>query len=256
MEELHTHTPASKKREEHMNCDQPEDARRPYDTFLSVASHELKTPLTALLGQAQLLQRRMQQNTNTSERDRRAIDTIVQQGQRINHLINSMLDISRLETGQITLNRMPINLSYVVQQAVEELHLSLVCHHIVLALPEQPLTIYGDSLRLVQAFQNLLQNAIKYSPNGGPISIQLETEGQWALVRISDQGIGIAAEAIPHLFECYYRGKCNAAHHISGLGVGLYVVHEMITLHGGEIRVESVLGQGSTFTVLLPLHVR
>lgn len=253
MDKPHAHRPASEKREDHMNCDQIEDAERPFDSFLSVASHELKTPLTALLGQAQLLQRRMQQDLSTSERDRRAIDTIVQQGQRINHLINSMLDISRLETGQLSLNCMLINLSYVLKQAVDEIQPSFVRHRVAFDLPEQPIMIYADTLRLVQAFQNLLQNAIKYSPDGGKIGIELAVQGEWAMVCISDQGIGISAEALPRLFQCYYRAKDEAAHHMGGLGVGLYLVREMVTLHGGEIRAESVVGQGSSFTVLLPL---
>ncbi|RRR66314.1 MAG: sensor histidine kinase [Candidatus Viridilinea halotolerans] len=222
--------------------------------FLSVASHELKTPLTALLGQAQLLQRRIYQDPETSERDRRAIDTIVQQGQRINHLINSMLDISRLETGRLTLHRMPVNLNYVVRQAVEELQLTFVRHTVLLDLPEEVLIINGDSIRLVQALQSLLQNAVKYSPAGGSIGVQLQTEAHCAIVRISDQGIGIAANAIPGLFQCFYRTTDEEAAPISGLGVGLYVVREVITLHGGEIHVESIVGQGSTFIITLPLR--
>lgn len=231
-----------------------QEAVRIRDTFLSVASHELKTPLTSLLGQAQLLQRRMLRDEHPgSDRDQRAIRTIVQQGQRLNHLISAMLDISRLETGQLAIVREPLNLDTLLKQVVEELQPMLSRHSIRCELSEQPLVISGDSIRLMQAFQNLLQNAVKYSPDGGPIVVQLAPQGRLAVVRISDQGLGIPAEALPKLFQRFYRADQSTNGHISGLGVGLYVVREVVSLHGGEVHAESVAGQGSTFTVTLPL---
>jgi signal transduction histidine kinase len=232
-----------------------QEAVRIRDTFLSVASHELKTPLTSLLGQAQLIQRRILREEHTlSERDQRAIRTIVQQGLRLNYLISAMLDISRLETGQLTLAREPIDLGVLLKQVVEEFQPLLSRHSIHCELPEQPLMVSGDNIRLMQAFQNLLQNAVKYSPEGGPIVVQLASQGGLGVVRVSDKGLGIAAEALPQLFQRFYRAEQGTNGHISGLGVGLYVVREVVSLHGGDVRVESVAGEGSTFIVTLPLE--
>lgn len=229
-------------------------AVRTRDTFLSVASHELKTPLTSLLGQAQLIQRRMRQDPAASERDQRGIDTVVQQGLRLSHLISTMLDISRLETGQLSIVSAAVDLVALVRRVVEEIQPTLARHTLRCELPDQPLVISGDMIRLMQVLQNLLQNAIKYSPEGGLIFVRLTRRGHLAVMQVSDQGIGIPAAALAWLFQRFYRAESETASHISGLGVGLYVVREVVTMHNGEVHVESAAGQGSTFTITLPLE--
>ena len=113
--------------------------------------------------------------------------------------------------------------------------------------------INGDALRLEQVLQNLLQNAIKYSPKGGPVTLRVEQQGHEVCVAVSDQGIGIPREALPQLFQRFYRAPHQATGGIEGLGIGLYIVKEIVTLHSGTIMVESTEGVGSTFTICLPL---
>jgi signal transduction histidine kinase len=126
-------------------------------------------------------------------------------------------------------------------------------HEIEVMCAEPPVMINGDALRLEQVFQNLIANAIKYSPTGGLITMQVAQRDAYACVMVRDQGIGISAEAQRHLFELFYRAETTDTHRISGMGIGLYVVNELVTLHGGSVQVESREGAGSTFTVCLPL---
>ncbi len=138
---------------------------------------------------------------------------------------------------------------------VDETRPLLSEHTIVYRGPDEPALINGDELRLEQAIQNLIQNAIKYSPRGGEIEVRVERNGAHASVAIADPGIGIPAEALPQLFHRFYRAPNIDSQHISGLGVGLYVVKEIVELHGGTIEVRSEEGTGSTFTLTMPLLV-
>lgn len=130
---------------------------------------------------------------------------------------------------------------------------SLEHHTLTFTGPHDAVRIVGDEVRLRQVILNLLQNAIKYSPKGGPVEIVVEQFNATACVRVSDQGIGIPAEALPQIFQSFYRAPNAEAYQIRGMGVGLYVVKEIITLHGGTIDVVSREGEGSTFTIKLPL---
>jgi PAS domain S-box-containing protein len=223
------------------------------DSFLSIAAHELKTPLTALYGQAQLLQRRMQREA-VSEPNQRTIGIVVEQASRLSELISDLLDLSRIEAGQLQIQLSPLDLSALTQRVAKEVELTLSRHQISYCLPTVPVLVAGDALRLEQVLQNLLQNAAKYSPAGGAITITLTTEGDRARLAVADQGIGIPQSALPQLFTRFYRAPNAEGRNISGVGVGLYVVKEIVTRHGGEVAVTSVEGQGSTFTVMLPLH--
>jgi PAS domain S-box-containing protein len=231
---------------------QAQEAIQLRDAFLSVASHELKTPLTALVGQAQLLQRRMDQNPASSERDLRAIRVIFEQGMRLNTLISTLFDVSQLELGQISMSRLRVDITNLIRRLVEEFQPMLQQHHLVLTLPEQRIVCIGDEMRLEQALRNLLQNALKYSPNGGQITVRLALGAHQIMISLSDQGIGIPKHALPNLFQRFYRAENGTKQHISGIGVGLYIVKEVVTLHGGDVFVESEEGMGSTFTIYLP----
>ena len=125
---------------------------------------------------------------------------------------------------------------------------------IELRCAEESLIIEGDELRLEQALQNLLQNAIKYSPNGGLVTVRIERQHDQATIAISDPGIGIPEAAQAHLFQRFFRASNTKKVGVSGFGIGLFVVHEIVTLHGGVVEVSSTEGRGSTFTVRLPLH--
>jgi PAS domain S-box-containing protein len=230
-----------------------QEAIRAREVFLSVASHELKTPLTTLLGNAQLFQRRAEREHSLGDRDIRSLQLIVEQARRLNRMIEALLDLSRLETGQLSIERRPLDLGALVQRVADEAMPGLEQHTITFNSAGEPLFILGDELRLEQALQNLLQNAIKYSPAGGRIDIRVARRDRMACAEVSDQGIGIPQAALPRLFTRFYRATNVNPQHISGMGVGLYVVKEIIALHGGEVGVESQEGVGSIFTVCLPL---
>ena len=228
-------------------------AVRVRDTFLSIASHELKNPLTSLLGNAQLLQRRSARAGTQSARDQHTIAGIVDQAARLNKLLTTLLDVSHMETGQLSIERMPLDIGGLAQRVVTDVQPTLTQHTMLASDPGVPLIINGDALRLEQVLQNLLQNAIKYSPAGGIVTVAVEQREQMACVAVTDQGIGIPQQALPRLFERFYRAAQVDTGGIGGLGIGLYVVKEIVTLHGGTITVTSMEGVGSTFTICLPL---
>jgi PAS domain S-box-containing protein len=230
-----------------------QEAVRVRDAFFSVASHELKNPLTSLLGNAQLLQRRLMREGSRSERDQRTVAVIVEQAARLNKMITEMLDVARIETGQLSIECTPLDLCALARQVVVEVRPTLTQHTLTYSDPGVPLIITGDGLRLEQVLQNLVQNAIKYSPAGGPVVVGVEQQGQTVCVAVSDQGVGIPQEALPNLFQRFYRAANVDAGGIKGLGIGLYVVKEIVTLHGGTVTVDSSEGLGSTFTICFPL---
>lgn len=222
------------------------------DAFLSIASHELKTPVTALLGYVDLLQRRALQS-GAQERDLRSIRIIHDQAWRLTNLIGSLLDISRIETGQLRLDPAPLDLRALVEQIISEMEPVFERYIFSYDLPVEALIVDGDAVRLEQVLHNLFQNATRYSPAGGTVTIRLWREDQSARLSVTDQGIGIPEAALPHIFQRFFRAHTGDTHRISGLGIGLYVVKEIVELHGGVVAVESVEGVGSTFIVSLPL---
>lgn len=232
-----------------------QEAVRIRDGFLSIAAHELKTPLTALLGNAQLLERRATRDANIGERNQNLARVVSGQATRLNKMITALLDITRLERNQLLLERETVDLGALLQRLVEETQASLRTHTILIAAPLEPVLIDGDALRLEQVFQNLIHNAIKYSPNGGAVHVEINRHDGCVLVSVRDEGIGIPAAALPHLFQRFYRATNVDSHYISGMGIGLYVVKEIVGLHGGTVAVTSIENQGSTFTVMLPLDM-
>jgi signal transduction histidine kinase len=178
---------------------------------------------------------------------------IVAQAQRLNKMILGLLDASRIETGQLSIERAPVDLCALVGRVVEEIQPTLVNHTLDFQIPSSTLIIDGDEVRLEQVVQNLLSNAVKYSPHGGPIVLQIDHHGQQARLLVTDAGIGIPAQDQPHLFQRFYRASNAATQYMSGMGIGLSVVKEIVTLHGGTVALESSDGQGSTFVVCLPL---
>jgi len=235
---------------------QAQEAVRARDQFLSIASHELKTPLTSLIGYTDLIFRRSGRDSSLSERDLRAIRVISEQAGRLNKLVAALLDLSRIETGQLSIDRGVVELNQLVQRLVRELAQAQAqeAERIMFQPASEPLVLIGDELRLEQVIQNLVQNALKYSPGGGTVAIEVERRADQACVIVRDEGIGIPAAALSNLFRRFYRAPNVDAHRISGMGVGLFVVKEIVHLHGGKITVESQENVGSTFTVCLPLR--
>jgi PAS domain S-box-containing protein len=232
---------------------QTEAAVRLRDTFLSILAHELRTPLTSLLGNAQLLLRRTQQEGVLSERNQRNLQVIIDQAARLNKLVSLQLDITRLHSSQLHIERAPVDVAALARLVVDESALTVTLHSVVYDGPNTPLMVAGDELRLIQVLQNLVQNAIKYSPAGGTVRVSVEHQGAAARVAVSDEGMGIPQAELPRLFQRFYRASNVEERQISGLGVGLYLVKELVTLHGGTVEVLSEEGRGSTFTITLPL---
>jgi PAS domain S-box-containing protein len=237
---------------EHEARQAAEAALRIRDTFVSVASHELKTPLTSLLLMIDLLWQRTRSTGAVGERELRVLDHIRDQGRRLDRLVTLLLDLSRLETGRLRLECAPFDLATLTAEVLSEISAVLQQHTLVVSGLETPVTITGDSARLSQVIYNLLTNAAKYSPNGGQIEVRLEDQVGQACLVVRDHGIGIPPEAVPHLFERFYRAPGIDPRSISGMGLGLFISHEIVTQHGGTISVASVEGQGSAFTVCLP----
>jgi signal transduction histidine kinase len=260
-EHLHEREQAALERERLYAAEQQaraeaEAALRTRDEFLSIAAHELKTPLTTLMGNIDLIQRRTRREGSLSERDTRAIGVASQQARRLKQMINSLLDLSRLAQGQLSIEPAPLDLGQLAQRVVDEVQPGLLQHSIICHTPGTAVMIDGDEVRLEQVIQNLLQNAVRYSPNGGRIEVLVAADERAALasLHVRDQGIGIAADAQEQLFERFYRVPNTAIEHIHGVGIGLYVVKEIVTLHGGAVEVVSEAGVGSTFTINLPLQ--
>jgi signal transduction histidine kinase len=222
------------------------------DHFLAVASHELKTPLTAIAGNVQLLKRRLGADGQLSDRDRAALEAAVKQTGRLGRMVEMLLDISRIQNGLLALRRVPLDLTQTIRRTVGEIEPVLERHRIELQLDDTPLLIEGDELRLEQVLFNLINNAVKYSLDGGTITVCAGHHDDAVVVSVTDEGIGIPADALPHIFERFYRAANADDSRIAGMGIGLYVVQQVIALHDGHVEVSSVESSGSTFTIVLP----
>jgi PAS domain S-box-containing protein len=223
------------------------------DVFLSVAAHELKTPLTSLLGNTQLLQRRLEREGLLVGPHAKVTQVVVEQAKRLNKMVMALLDVSRIATGQLSIEPEVVDLRALVQRIVAEVQPALDKHTVECQIPEETVLIDGDVVRLEQVLHNLVANAIKYSPEGGPVVVRLERDGDQARIAVIDRGIGIPKTDQSQLFERFYRASNADFRHLSGMGIGLFVVKEIVGLHSGTVGVSSTEGEGSTFTVTLPL---
>jgi signal transduction histidine kinase len=229
-----------------------ESAVQTRDEFLAIASHELKNPLTGLIGHVQLLERRLLRMQMLTDRDGQSLKTINTQAKRIQSMIEQLLDLAHLDK-HVEFDSELINLPILINTVIAEVEPSLQRHTISFNEKVSEVILRGDPIRLAQVLHNLLGNAIKYSPEGGNVSVELDRQGDHVKISITDQGIGIAAESIPKLFSRFYRVPNSNVVSVNGFGIGLYVVKEIVQRHGGEVLVESQLGVGSTFTITLPI---
>lgn len=220
-------------------------AERTQQDFVAMASHDLATPVTVLRARAQLMQRRQAY-------DEAAIAAIIEQTTRMERLIADLRDLVRLEAGQIELRRVAVDLRDVARESAERVRVQATAHAVRIETPRDPLRGEWDPDRLGQVLDNLLGNAVKYSQTGGDIVVRVMACGGEARIAVADRGEGIPAEALPRLFERYYRA--DRGEEGSGLGIGLYISRMLVEAHGGRIWAESAPGQGSTFTVALPFE--
>ena len=211
--------------------------------FIAMAGHDLGSPLTVLRARAQLLQRRQRY-------DQESIAAILEQTARMDRLIGDLRELAQVEGGGLSIQREHIDLVGLAQEAVERARTLTTGHAVRLAAPDHPIVVAGDRDRLGQVLDNLLGNAVKYSSDGREVLVTVEVVEHEACLRVADQGPGIPADALPHLFERFYRGQTLAE---AGLGLGLYISRMLVEAHGGRIWAASSLGSGSTFTVMLPL---
>lgn len=228
-----------------------EQANRAKDNFLSNLSHELRSPLTAIIGWAQLL-RAHRLDRNKIER---GLDVIYRSAKAQSQLIEDMLDLARIASGKLHLNMAQLDLASVVSTAIDYVQPAADAKSIQIGVNLPPTVIRGDVDRLGQVLWNLLTNAIKFTPTGGRVDVTLATEQNYAQIRISDTGTGIETERLPHVFDRFYQGDSSSSKASQGLGLGLSIVWEIVELHGGTVRAESPgVGRGTTLVVQLPLQ--
>lgn len=219
------------------------------DEFINIASHEIKNPLTVIKLYAEHLNKNLKPVLDA--KNRQALSQIDRQTDVINHMVNDMLDASRITTGKLSVVPAPCYVDEIIKNTVTEMRQIISDHRIVVHI--QPhIRLYGDIDRLHQVFTNLIANAAKYSPPGKRIIVTLKQQRSRAIITVQDFGQGIPREHQGHIFEKYYRtpqGEQTAA----GLGLGLYLSREIITRHSGRIWLKSTMGKGTTFFISLPI---
>jgi len=229
-----------------------ESANRAKDEFLSIISHELRSPLNSVLGWTTLLRNRRFDAAQTA----RALETIEGAAKLQAKLIEDILDVSRITTGQIKLNVSSINFALVIEAAIALARPSAEAKNIQIEAVFDPesVRVSGDPDRLQQVIGNLLSNAIKFTPVGGRVTVKLECVGSLAQIQVSDTGQGISAEFLPYVFDRFRQADSSSTRSQGGLGLGLSIVRHLVELHGGAIQAASPgEGQGATFLVQLPL---
>lgn len=227
-----------------------EDLSRLKDEFLSIASHELRTPVTSIKGYTQLAKMLIKEgDLNTSEE---YLDIALDQIDRMSRLILELLDVSRIETGRLEIRREPIAWSHFVRDVVHRHHTAVSDRRFHVSVPDEGKIVTGDRDRLEQVLGNLLENAVKYSPDGSDITVTVEDKGDSFVTAVCDRGIGIPADELAQVFERFHRGRHVSSTNYGGLGLGLYITKQIIERHGGSIWVDSKEGQGTAFYFSLP----
>jgi PAS domain S-box-containing protein len=234
------------------------DLDRRKDEFLAMLSHELRNPLAPILNAALLL--RMHSNRNRLQGIENPIlqqsaAIIERQVGQLTHIVDELLEVSRITTGRIQLHQVPIALGVVIENAGATVRslLDQRKHELTMSLPPHPVWVNADAARLEQVVVNLLTNAAKYTDQGGHVWLTVEQEGELAVLRVRDTGVGIAPEIMPRIFELFTQAERSLDRSQGGLGIGLALVERLVEMHGGTVAVSSVLGQGSEFVVRLPV---
>ncbi|HEV2528246.1 MAG TPA: ATP-binding protein [Thermomicrobiales bacterium] len=210
--------------------------------YIAMVSHDLGTPMTVVRAQAQMLQRRQAYEAHR-------VDRIVHQIDRMERLLSGLRNVVRAEKGWLERGVVAIDLARLVTDAADRGQLQSPAHQVMVEI-DGPAVGYWDQERIEQILDNLISNAIKYSPAGRSITVRLTSNDTSVRISVADQGIGIPADSLPLLFERFYRASEGGA--VKGMGLGLYIVRTLVQAKGGRVSVESVVGKGSTFTVELP----
>ena len=228
------------------------EMNRMKDVFLSTASHELKTPLTSVIAYSELLEEHG--GTLTQEQRVEFLARLQTEANRLLALIDDILDLSRLETGKLSLRRETLSVNAVVRAAVETARPLAAKHGVTIEqrLDEGLADVEIDEVKTRQVLVNLLVNAIKFSPPQATVTIATRADSGFVVVEIIDRGPGIKADETAHIFELFGQGLREGDGQTSGLGIGLHLVKRITELHGGHVGVNSIVGEGSTFWVRLP----
>jgi signal transduction histidine kinase/CheY-like chemotaxis protein len=227
------------------------EADRRKDEFLAMLGHELRNPLAAIRNALWLLDKTGAGN----EVEARQRDVIERQTHHLVRMVDDLLDVSRVTRGKISLQRQEVSLESVVQRCLTELGMGRLAeaHELALTLQTEPVRVEGDPVRLEQVICNLLHNAIKYTPRGGSVSVSVAREGDEAVIRVRDTGLGISPDMLGKIFEPFTQVESSRKRSEGGLGLGLPLVRSLVQLHGGTVEARSAgPGRGSEFTVHLP----
>ena len=220
------------------------------DQFLAMLGHELRNPLGAILIAIEVMKRKLEQAN--CERERSIIE---RQTRHLTRLVDDLLDVSRMNSGKVALKRQPVDLNALVSHSVSAMNEQIAArgHKLNLRLVSHPLTVDGDPVRLEQVMVNLLTNAVKYTPEGGQIAVELSFENGQAQIRVSDNGVGIDPSLLDSIFDLFAQAPSTLDRSQGGLGIGLTLVRNLIELHGGQVSATSEgTNRGSTFVVRLP----
>jgi signal transduction histidine kinase len=224
--------------------------------FIATMSHELRTPLTSVIGYSEMMLEGL--GGSLSEEQREYLGIIMEKGESLLHLITSILDISKIEAGRVRLVLGDVDVAQLLRDAAATVlptarkkGLKVVCE------PNQLPTLHGDREKLRQCLINLASNAVKFTPTGGQVTLSAETvPGERLALRVADSGIGVAAEHLTRIFDVFYQVDGSTTREYGGAGLGLAIVKSFAEAHGGEVKVTSTPGQGSTFSLVLPMRQR
>jgi signal transduction histidine kinase len=226
------------------------EADRMKDEFVALVSHDLRTPLTSIIGYLELAL----ENEDLPQTERRYLEVVERNSERLMHLVNDLLFVARLEAGEMDIHLDELDLATVVRQAVEEAGPRARAKEIALETEtDSAPTVSADRGRMFQLLDNLVGNAIKFTPAGGKVEVRLSRRGDFARLEVEDSGIGIAPDDQRRLFERFFRAANTRGDKASGTGLGLYIARAIVEAHGGSIDVSSTLGAGTCFCVELPL---
>jgi PAS domain S-box-containing protein len=228
------------------------EIERRKDDFLSIASHELKTPLTTIKGYVQAMERVMPENA--SDKFKNMLAKTSQYLDRLNNLIAELLDVSRIQTGNIELHKLPFDFDKMVKETVEAIQ-AASNHHKIHISGTSGIVVSADESHIVQVLNNLLSNAIKYSPDADAVQVHISRVSEFVKVSIADEGMGISSEDQKKVFERFFRSG-DIQQRFPGMGIGLYICEQIIKNHNGTLWVESEMGKGSTFSFTLPVNTK
>jgi signal transduction histidine kinase len=219
--------------------------------FMSSITHDLKAPLTSIIGYADLLLETSKEGMTAEEIE--YVSIIKQEGVRLTRMINDILNATRIEYGRLQLSPEQVFLKDIIEEVVKKFGIHKDKFNFTVTADSSLPQLWLDRELIERVFMNLVSNAVKYSPDGGSIKVDIYVQGQNVRVDVIDSGIGLSPESLSHIFEKFFRVRSEATKGIGGTGLGLVIVKGIVEAHGGSMTVSSTHGQGSIFSVILPL---